>query len=113
MAKRNGNGANLGQQLTNGLMATLASAGIDGLVETAQLPFLNDPAPIGERGNLSMSELLLYGSGAVLFTFGLFSFITKKKILGLGPDSVGTGGGAIAGTWLWNNYISQAVGVRK
>lgn len=103
---------NIGQQAGNAIMAGIASAAIDGATEVTQAPFLNDQAPIG-GANMSISELLLYGAGAFLTVFGGFSAITKKRILGIGPDAIGTGIGTIGGTFLWENNLAEMLGVRK
>src|SRR5688500_1377389 len=90
---------NLGQQATNAIAAGVAGAAIDAVTEFTRAPFLNDQAPIG-GANMSMAEILLYGAGAFLTTFGAFSAITRKKIAGIGSESIGTGVGTILGTYI-------------
>ena len=103
---------NIGQQVTNAVSAGIASAAIDGATEYSRAPFLNDQAPIG-GANMSMAEILLYGAGAFLTVFGAFSAITKKRILGIGSDMIGTGIGTIGGTFLWESQLATLSGVRK
>lgn len=103
---------NVGQQATNALMAGLASAAIDGVTEVTKAPFLNDQAPIG-GANMSVSELLLYGAGAFLTVFGAFAAISKKKIMGIGSESIGTGIGTIGGTYLYESQLATMLGIRK
>lgn len=103
---------NIGQQATNAITAGIASAIIDGATEYARAPFLNDQAPIG-GANMSMAEVLLYGAGAFLTVFGAFAAITKKRILGIGSDSIGTGIGTIGGTFLWESQLASITGIRK
>ena len=96
MALLNVERVNFGQQALNAFAAGIAAAAIDGATEYTRAPFLNDQAPIG-GANMSMSEILLYGAGAFLTVFGTFSAITRKKIGGIGSDTIGTGVGTIAG----------------
>lgn len=103
---------NLGQQATNAISAAIAGAAIDGVTEYFRMPFLNDQAPIG-GANMSMAEILLYGAGAFLTTFGAFAAVTKKRILGIGSEQIGTGLGTILGTYGYENYLSTALGIRK
>ena len=103
---------NLGQQATNAISAGIAAAAIDALTEYARLPFLNDQAPIG-GANMSMAEILLYGAGAFLFTFGAFAAITKKNILGIGSDQIGTGVGTLMGTTIYEHSLATMLGIRK
>ena len=103
---------NFGQQATNAIAAAIASAVIDAATEYTRAPFLNDQAPVG-GANMSMSEILLYGSGAFLSVFGLFAAITRKKIAGIGSDMIGTGLGTIAGTFGYESYGATALGIRK
>lgn len=103
---------NVGQQATNALMAGLASAAIDGVTEVTKAPFLNDQAPIG-GANMSVSELLLYGAGAFLTVFGAFAAISRKKIMGIGSESIGTGIGTIGGTYLYESQLATMLGIRK
>lgn len=103
---------NIGQQATNALAAFVAGAAIDGLTEFTRAPFLNDQAPIG-GANMSMAEILLYGAGAFLTVFGGFSAITKKKILGIGSESIGTGVGTILGTYIYEQNLASMLGIRK
>jgi hypothetical protein len=103
---------NIGQQITSAISAGVASAAIDGITEYTHAPFLNDQAPIG-GANMSMAEILLYGAGAFLTVFGAFAAVTKKRILGIGSESIGTGLGTIGGTFLWENQLATMTGVRK
>lgn len=103
---------NLQQQATNAITAGIASAAIDGVTEYFRAPFLNDQAPVG-GANMSMAEILLYGAGAFLTTFGAFAAITKKNILGITSDQIGTGLGTILGAYLWENNLATLTGVRK
>ena len=103
---------NFSQQAINAVAAGVASAAIDAATEYTRAPFLNDQAPIG-GANMSMSEILLYGAGAFLTVFGTFSAITRKKILGIGSDSIGTGIGTIVGTYGYEAYGSTMLGIRK
>ena len=103
---------NFAQQATNALAAGVASAAIDAATEYTRAPFLNDQAPIG-GANMSMSEILLYGSGAFLAVFGIFAAITRKKIAGIGSDSIGTGIGTIGGTFLYESQLATLSGIRK
>ena len=103
---------NFGQQATNAISAGIASAAIDGITEVTRMPFLNDQAPLG-GANMSMAEILIYGAGAFLATFGAFSAITRKRIAGIGSDSIGTGVGAILGTYLYETQLATALGIRK
>ena len=103
---------NIGQQLGNAASAGVASAAIDGITEFTRAPFLNDQAPIG-GANMSMAEILLYGAGALLTVFGGFAAITKKRIAGIGSESIGTGVGTILGTYLYEQHLATMLGVRK
>ena len=103
---------NVGQQFTNGLAAFIAGAAIDAGTEFTRAPFLNDQAPIG-GANMSMAEILLYGAGAFLTTFGFFAAITKKKILGIGSEQIGTGLGTILGTYVYEQNLATMLGIRK
>src|SRR5215211_2910048 len=105
-------GVNIGQQVANAASAGVASAAIDGVTEYTRAPFLNDQAPIG-GANMSMAEILLYGAGAFLTVFGGFAAITKKRIAGIGSESIGTGIGTILGTYIYENNIASMIGVRK
>lgn len=103
---------NVGQTLTNAISAGVASAAIDAGTEYTRAPFLNDQAPIG-GANMSMAEILLYGAGAFFTVFGVFSAITKKTVLGIGSDMIGTGIGTIGGTFLYESQLATALGIRK
>lgn len=103
---------NFGQQIGNAASAGVAGAAIDAITEYTRAPFLNDQAPIG-GANMSMAEILLYGAGAFLTTFGAFAAITKKRILGIGSESIGTGIGTILGTYLYEQNLSTMLGIRK
>lgn len=103
---------NIGQQAGNAIMAGIASAAIDGVTEVTKAPFLNDQAPIG-GANMSVSELLLYGAGAFLTVFGAFAAISRKKIMGIGSESIGTGIGTIGGTYLYESQLATMLGIRK
>jgi hypothetical protein len=103
---------NFAQQATNAIAAGVASAAIDAATEYTRAPFLNDQAPIG-GANMSMAEILLYGAGAFLAVFGTFSAITRKKIAGIGSDSIGTGIGTIGGTFLYESQLATLSGIRK
>jgi hypothetical protein len=103
---------NIGQQVTSAVAAGVASAAIDGVTEYTRAPFLNDQAPIG-GANMSMAEILLYGAGAFLAVFGGFAAITKKRIMGIGSDAIGTGVGAIMGTYLYEQQLATMLGIRK
>lgn len=103
---------NFGQQATNALAAGIASAAIDAATEATRMPFLNDQAPIG-GANMSMSELLLYGAGAFLGVFGTFAAISRKRIMGISSDSIGTGVGTILGTYLYETNLATMLGIRK
>lgn len=103
---------NIGQQVTNAVAAGVAGAAIDGVTEYARAPFLNDQAPIG-GANMSMAEILLYGAGAFLAVFGSFAAISKKRILGIGSDAIGTGVGTIMGVYLYEQQLATMLGIRK
>lgn len=103
---------NIGQQAMNALTAGIASAAIDGATEFTSAPFLNDQAPIG-GANMSVAEILLYGAGAFLTVFGAFAAITKKRILGIGSEAIGTGIGTIGGTFIYENNLATMLGIRK
>jgi hypothetical protein len=103
---------NIGQQVANAASAGVASAAIDGITEYTRAPFLNDQAPIG-GANMSMAEILLYGAGALMTVFGGFAAITKKRIAGIGTESIGTGIGTILGTYLYENNLATMIGIRK
>lgn len=60
-----------------------------------------------------MAEILLYGAGAFLSVFGLFSAITRKNIAGISSDSIGTGVGTILGTFGYEQYGATLLGIRK
>lgn len=103
---------NFAQQATNAIAAGIASAAIDGLTEVTRMPFLNDQAPIG-GANMSMAEILLYGAGGILATFGAFAALSRKKVAGIGSDSLGTGVGTILGAYLYETQLATALGIRK
>jgi hypothetical protein len=103
---------NIGNQATNALAAFVAGAAIDGATEFTRAPFLNDQAPIG-GANMSMAEILLYGAGAFLTTFGAFAAITRKNIAGISSESIGTGIGTILGTYIYEQNLATMLGIRK
>lgn len=103
---------NIGQQLTNAFAAGIAGAAIDGVTEATKMPFLNDQAPVG-GANMSISELLLYTSGGIFAVFGAFAAISRKKIAGIGSESIGTGLGTILGTYIYETHLSTMLGIRK
>ena len=103
---------NIGQQATNAFASGIASAAIDGVTEVTRMPFLNDQAPIG-GANMSIAELLLYSAGGIFAVFGAFAAISKKKIAGIGSESIGTGLGTILGTYIYEQHLANMLGIRK
>lgn len=103
---------NIGQQIGNAAAAGVAGAAIDAITEYTRAPFLNDQAPIG-GANMSMAEILLYGAGALMTVFGGFAAITKKRIAGIGSESIGTGIGTILGTYLYEQHLATILNIRK
>ena len=103
---------NIGQQASNAFASGIASAAIDGVTEVTRMPFLNDQAPIG-GANMSIAELLLYGAGGIFTVFGAFAAISKKRVAGIGSESIGTGLGTILGTYLYEQHLASMLGIRK
>jgi hypothetical protein len=103
---------NVASQATNAFASGIAAAAIDGVTEATRMPFLNDQAPIG-GANMSISELLLYSAGGIFAVFGAFAAISKKKIAGIGSESIGTGLGTILGTYIYEQHLATMLGIRK
>jgi hypothetical protein len=94
------------------LLAGGAAAMIDGVVEVTRAPVLNDESNLFP--GRSNAEVVLYGAGTLGLVLGAFTMLSKgQKLYGnVGAELVGPSLGAIAGTYLYENFIAPAI-IRK
>jgi hypothetical protein len=105
----NGKGGGYVGFAKDALIAGAAAAAIDGISEVSKAPFLNDQAPIFGQANMSNSEAILYVAGGLTAVLGAVAAVTRKRIMGFGPELLATGAGLLVGTSVYENHIAPMV----
>ena len=105
----NGKGGGYVSFAKDAVIAGAAAAAIDGISEISKAPFLNDQAPVFGQANMSNAEAILYSAGALTTVLGAAAAITRKRIMGFGPELLATGAGLLMGTSVYENHIAPMV----
>ena len=105
----NGKGGGYVNFAKDAVIAGAAAAAVDGISEVSKAPFLNDQAPFFGSANMSNAEAILYTAGALTTVLGAVSAVTRKRVMGFGPELLATGAGLLMGTSVYENHIAPMV----
>lgn len=100
---------NVGQIVTDGFWGAASALLTQAIVDYTNMPFLAEPAVIGT--GMNNAELFLNLTGGLALAGGLFSLVSKKKLIG-GADKnlIGFGGGVLLGTKAYPTLVAPLIG---